>query len=295
MSLSLLLGDPADVLAACPTVPKLYRHDPERFRPLLTREEVDAMIDSGTLSTKHLVLLKDGTALDPRLYDDDGMPRTGYVRQHLDAGGTLSLRGLERMRPVIADLAKSLAHQTGYQVHVNGYYTPAGGHGLRYHYDRYVTLIVQISGQKAWPVHPPFVKYPTSEHGNFTSRGFTDDERHYLEFTAPTQTYTLNPGDVFWLPRGYVHSPHTVGDEPSLHLTIALHERTGQWVAAEVANQILRQALADPAMRAGLAPAVLGQPGDAVKEARAYLVGALAKADLGELTAAVRRAAFPPT
>ncbi|MFE0457826.1 JmjC domain-containing protein [Kitasatospora sp. NPDC058965] len=294
MSLSLLLGDPAEVLRACPTAPKLYPHDPDRFRPLLTREEVDSWIDSDTLPMKSIILLRGGTAVDPRHYEHGDMPRPGCVRRHLDENGTLSLRGLEKMKPVISDLAKSLALQTGYQVHVNGYYTPAGGHGLRYHYDRYITLIVQLHGQKAWPLHPPFVENPVQEYGNFSSRGFTAEERHYLEFTPPAETYTLNPGDVFWLPRGYIHSPHAVGDEPSLHLTIALQERTAQWVAAEVANRILRQALADPEMRAGLAPAVLAQPGDVVEEMRAYLVGALAKADLGELTAAVRRSAFPP-
>jgi hypothetical protein len=83
-----------------------------------------------------------------------------------------------------------------------------------------------------------------------------------------------------------------MGDEPSLHITIGLRERTAQWVASEVAGHILRQALADPEMRAGLAPADVAEPGDAVKDARAYLVGALAKADLSELSAAVRRAAF---
>jgi hypothetical protein len=45
-------------------------------------------------------------------------------------------------------------------------------------------------------------------------------------------------------------------------------------------------------MRAGLAAAELSAPGDCVREARAYLVGALAKADLGELSAVVSHAVF---
>ncbi|MDH6142646.1 ribosomal protein L16 Arg81 hydroxylase [Kitasatospora sp. GP30] len=295
MSLSLLLDDSAEILTALPTAPKLYHHGPERFRPLLTREEVDAMIDAGTLPMRNVVLLQDGTAVDPCRYGKGDMPRRGYIRGMLNDKATLSLRGLEEMKPPLAGLAKSISCETGCSTHVNAYYTPAGGHGLRYHYDRYVTLIVQLHGQKAWPVHPPFVENPVQDYGNFTSRGFTEEERRFLEFTPPAETYTLGPGDVLWLPRGYVHSPYTVGDEPSLHITIGLKERTPQWVAAEVAGHVLRQALADPEMRAGLAPADVAEPGDAVKEARAYLIGALAKADLSELSAVVRRAAFRPS
>jgi hypothetical protein len=291
MSLSLLL-DPAEALTVLPTEPKLYHHDPERFRPLLTREEVDAMVDAGTLPMRNVVLLLDGTAVDPCRYGNGDMPRPGYIRGMLNDKATLSLRGLEEMKPTIADLTRSIAAETGFSTHVNAYYTPADGHGLRYHYDRYVTLIVQLHGQKAWPVHPPFVENPVQDYGNFTSRGFTEEERRFLEFTPPVDTYNLGPGDVLWLPRGYVHSPHTVGDDPSLHITIALKERTAQWVASEIAGHILRQALADPEMRAGLAPVDVAEPGEAVKEARAYLVGALAKADLGELSTVVRRAAF---
>ncbi|WP_441248972.1 JmjC domain-containing protein [Kitasatospora sp. McL0602] len=295
MSLSLLL-DPelSGVLNSCPTEPQFYHHHPDRFAGLLLhREELDALIDTNTLASRNIVLLKDGGPVDPCLYVVGDMPRQGYIRRFLNDGGTLSVRALDQMKPMVADMARAIAAETGYEVHANAYYTPAGAHGLRYHYDPYVTLIVQLSGQKAWPLHRPFVENPVREYGSFHTRGFTPDERKFLEHTPPEETPVLKPGDVMWLPRGFVHSPYTVGDEPSLHLTFALKERTGQWVASEVAGLVLRQALADPAMRAALAPEALHDPAGAVKEARAYLVGALARADIAELADAVRRAAHP--
>ncbi|MER8044362.1 cupin domain-containing protein [Streptomyces sp. NPDC094032] len=113
-------------------------------------------------------------------------------------------------------LRREIQGETGCLVHVNAYLTPPGAQGLKYHYDPYVTLIVQLSGRKAWPLHPPFVENPMTEHGNFLERGFTREERHHLAHTAPVRTFTLEPGDVFWLPRGFVHSPYAVGHEPSL-------------------------------------------------------------------------------
>ncbi|MEW1902985.1 MULTISPECIES: JmjC domain-containing protein [unclassified Streptomyces] len=61
--------------------------------------------------------------------------------------------------------------------------------------------------------------------------------------TAPGQSFALEPGDVFWLPRGYVHSPYAVGGEPSLHLTFALKERTFHWLASEMTRECLIGAL----------------------------------------------------
>ncbi|MBC3841805.1 hypothetical protein GXW82_21010 [Streptacidiphilus sp. 4-A2] len=34
--------------------------------------------------------------------------------------------------------------------------------GLRYHWDAYVTLVVQVHGSKVWAVHPPVVEHPTA-------------------------------------------------------------------------------------------------------------------------------------
>ncbi len=293
MSLAMLLDNPAAVIAACPTEPKLYHRDPESFRALLTREEVDNLIDTDCLAMQNIALLKDGTPVETYLYADGSMPKEGYLRQFLTDGGTLSIRSLERLKPTIAALYRGVAKETGHRVHVNAYYTPIDRQGLRYHYDPYVTLIVQLSGQKAWPLHRPFVQNPVREYGSYHTRGFTPEEWRFLEHTPPAETYTLKPGDVFWLPPGFVHAPYTVGDEPSLHLTVALKQRTWQWMASQVAGRVLSQALADPAMRASLAPIeVIGDPQAAVKEARAYLVAALLNLDLDKAAESVRRAAL---
>lgn len=254
MPLADLVDDVPRLLEQWPTQPTLFRRSPRALADLLSIDEVNALVDAECIAARNIVLIKDGKVLDRYTYIDGEMPRPGAIRAHLGRGGTVSVRQLQSVKPSLSNLQREIQDETGCLVHVNAYVTPPGTQGLKYHYDPYVTLIVQLAGRKTWPLHPPFVENPTIEHGNFLERGFTLQERRYLANTPPAQTFTLEPGDVFWLPRGYVHSPYAEGDETSLHLTFALKERTYHWLATELTREVLSQALVDPALRAEIAP-----------------------------------------
>lgn len=295
MPLSDLIPNPARTLATWPTRPAVWARPADRFRDLLTLSEVDELIDTECLAARNVVLIKDGTVLERHTYIDGDMPRPGAVRAHLNNGGTVSIRQLQTIKPSLSRLQREIQEETGCQVHVNAYYTPPKSQGLKYHYDPYVTLIVQLSGRKKWPLQPPLVENPMLEYGNFLGRGFTHDERVFLAQTPPAETFTLSPGSVFWLPRGYVHSPYTDGDEPSLHLTFAIKERTYHWVAEQMTREVLDQALVDPAIRAQVAVGGLGSDTEAaVAHMREYLIGALLLMDSKEIAELATAAARQP-
>ncbi|WP_436739892.1 JmjC domain-containing protein [Streptomyces sp. BBFR102] len=292
MPLADLVNNVPQLLEHWPTTPVLFRRDPRALADLLSIEEVNVLIDAECLAARNVILVKDGEVLERHTYIDGEMPRPGAVRAHLDTGGTVSIRQLQTVKPALRKLQQELQQETGCLAHVNAYMTPAGAQGLKYHYDPYVTLIVQLAGRKTWPLHPPFVQNPTLEYGNFSGRGYTDDEMHHLANTPPHQSFTLEPGDVFWLPRGYNHSPHTVGDETSLHLTFALKERTFHWLAERMIDDLLAQGLVDPALRAEIPPAaLLTRPDDAIEWTRNYLLGALLLQQPREVAELARKAA----
>jgi ribosomal protein L16 Arg81 hydroxylase len=292
VSLNLLLDNPTEVLAKWPREPLRSHRDPAAFEHLITLDEINRLVDADCLALRNVALLKDSKIVEKAAYADGDMPRRGALRAHLNAGGTLSLRQLERFSPAIARLYDDLRQETGFLVHVNAYLTPPGCQGLKYHYDPYVTLILQLSGSKTWPVHRPFTENPVREYGSYHEVGFTSEQLEFLAYTAPLQSFTLEPGDVLWLPRGWVHSPYTEGAEPSLHLTVAFKERTYHWLAGQIMAELLAQALVDPEMRQEVPPAELtSAPGRAVEEMRAYLIGALLRMDQGEAAELVRAAA----
>lgn len=298
MPLSDLVGDPADTVRTWPADPALHPHPPGTFDHLITLAEVDRLIDTNCLPcrTVRLITSNGKIVTDESTYSRDGdMPNPGALRQHLDNGGSLSLRLMETTHPALATLYQELREETGCTGHISGYLTPPGNQGFRYHYDPYTSIIVQIAGQKVWPLLPPVVDWPVEEYGDFRTRGFTDADHHRNATTTPVQTHTLHPGDVLWLPQGWVHSPHNYdGTTPSLHLTIALKPRNLHWAATRLAAVLTQRLLDDAACRQPLTPAdLLHASPDIAKAARYRVLDALAALDDDDMGTLLRRTAIP--
>jgi Cupin superfamily protein len=144
-----------------------------------------------------------GAALDPppvRLAD---------IRSGLAAGSSLRLRHVERFldpaSPTSALLrAMELALQHPLES-LSCYVSPAGGAGFGAHHDENEIFTVQISGKKRWEI---FHRVDSRRPGVH--------ERAAL--AEATYDYTLEPGDVLYVPGGYVHD--VTCEEASFSLTI---------------------------------------------------------------------------
>jgi ribosomal protein L16 Arg81 hydroxylase len=278
-----LIPDPVTTLTPWPTRPLHFHHDPHRFSSLLTLSQVDELIDNNCVPARNVELASpDGSLIQRYTYTDGDMPEPGYIRRHLRQGGTVSLRRMHTVRPSVSALRNAIARDTGAAVHVNAYLTPGHRQGFRYHYDSYVTLIVQLHGKKAWPVHPPLVDSPVPKRPFYEPPDFTRPQVEHLARTPPEAEYVLRPGDVFWLPRGWIHAPRTVSSEPSLHLTIAVQERTLAHLVEDISSQLTALAFADPALRAQVPlREATSVPTDSVRYLRTYLHGAIELLDAG--------------
>ena len=83
--------------------------------------------------------------------------------------------------------------------------------------------MLQISGKKQWTVaNKPLVYLTTPDLKYKPSPSYLN------EYMSPGNysTFMLQPGDVLYIPRGFVHNASTtktlVGGEPSLHLTFGI-------------------------------------------------------------------------
>jgi hypothetical protein len=102
---------------------------------------------------------------------------------------------------------------------------------------------VQIAGEKHWTIHEPVQVDPLATQPWTDHRAAVADRAA----RAPAIDETLRPGDVLYLPRGWIHSATALGTT-SVHLTIG--------VAAITRHDVLQQLVAglagDPALRASL-------------------------------------------
>ena len=135
-------------------------------------------------------------------------------------GFTLLINKLQlRKVPLISAMARALSHVTDDIDHVsaNLYFSPGGNKvGFEAHFDWMDVVVVQVEGTKHWKVYDQLSSFPKHPFSPVQKRQPTEAELK-TNFT----NYVLNPGDVLFLPRGFIHEASTV-DVPSMHITFGL-------------------------------------------------------------------------
>jgi hypothetical protein len=123
--------------------------------------------------------------------------------------------------------------------YANTYLTPAGCQAVSAHADDRDVLVIQIFGSKEWKVYqkvPIPYPYPHEQVGK------NDLEVPDEVLQGPLlMERTMRPGDVLYMPRGYVHQARSLQSEPSFHVTIAL--ATHDWTLAGLMSTATKKVL----------------------------------------------------
>jgi Cupin superfamily protein len=190
---------------------------------------VEQLVCSGGLRYPGFRLVKAGEQLRERDYTVDvpwrPVPFTGTadverVLAEWERGATIVLQGLHMSRPAVGAFCRSLEETLGHPAQANAYYTPRAAQGLPVHHDTHDVFVLQVSGEKRWLVYEPALELPLK------------DQRYSPELGAPgepVEDRVLGPGDMLYLPRGWLHEALT-SDTDSLHLTIGVNVVT--WLDA---------------------------------------------------------------
>lgn len=166
--------------------------------------------------------------LDEKVLDESA--NANPIAQCLE-GATLILSGVHKLIPSLAAFAAEVKYDLGCGVQINAYCSWPQKQGFSSHYDTHEVFILQIDGTKQWYVFPDTFKYPLTEH---KSSSLSPPEGE------PYLTCTLKPGDVLYIPRGHWHYAIAL-NEPSLHLTLGVHCRTGIDFLEWLVNQLREQ------------------------------------------------------
>ena len=115
----------------------------------------------------------------------------------------------------------------------NTYLTPASTQGFAPHYDDVEVFMLQVEGRKRWKVYPPF---ENDELPRTSSRNYKPSE-----VKQEMAIYEiLNPGDVLYVPRGWIHQGECLAGEHSLHVTVSTYQKNA-W--ADLLEHLVPQAL----------------------------------------------------
>ncbi|XP_039294090.1 bifunctional lysine-specific demethylase and histidyl-hydroxylase NO66-like, partial [Nilaparvata lugens] len=119
--------------------------------------------------------------------------------------------------PDIHRINSELQEKLGF-VGCNLYLTPAGSQGFAPHYDDIEAFVLQIEGSKHWKVYAPLSEAETLPR--YSSKNLSESD-----LGPPIIDCVLNPGDLLFFPRGFVHQAKTT-DEHSLHITLSAYQCT---------------------------------------------------------------------
>ncbi len=192
----------------------------KKFDQLFSWEKLTYLLNFHEFHYPDLRLALDGKVLDKN--DNANLIKL------CQEGATLIVNKVHKLLPEITTFASEVKYDLGYGAQVNAYCSWPGRQGFSSHYDTHEVFVLQVDGKKKWHVFPDTIKYPLSEQ---KSASFPPPEGE------PYLSCILNPGDVLYIPRGHWHYAVAL-DEPSLHLTLGLHCKTGidflEWLVNEL-------------------------------------------------------------
>ncbi|WP_158864776.1 cupin domain-containing protein [Leifsonia sp. AG29] len=259
------------------------------FGDLFSVEAVDELVAARALRTPFVRMAKEGEVLPPSRYTGPAgfgaevgdQLDSARVLAEFAAGATLVLQGLHRTWEPIGDFARRLADELGHPCQVNAYITPASSRGFDPHYDVHDVFVLQIAGEKHWRIHEPVHTdplrgQPWNDHA---------DEVAARAAEEPAIDEVFRPGDVLYLPRGWIHSAEALGGV-SVHLTVGVAAYTRSDIIEEAVSvaadtAALRGSLPlglDPSDHQALAPMV----GDALDELVEALSDSSARARIAD-------------
>jgi lysine-specific demethylase/histidyl-hydroxylase NO66 len=143
--------------------------------------------------------------------------RTRYVRVdpdelwdrwYGDMGCTVRLLCPHKHFRPVHSLLSLLEHEFGNMVGANAYLTPpCGAQGFAPHYDDIEAFVCQLEGRKRWRVYAPLK--PSERLPRTSSRDYDPSELRRAG-AQPVFDVVLEPGDVLYMPRGWIHQACTL-------------------------------------------------------------------------------------
>jgi len=225
----------------------LHRPGQLKATDLISVDAVDELIASSVLYWPVQVrLAKDGQILDPSRFtaavrapgmtDPPLAADPAAVVEEFLGGASILLQGVQRIWPPIGQLCSALDVALTHGNTASVFLTPPFAQSLPSHFDAYDVIIIQVEGRKHWDLRTPPVAHPL-EGG--------PDER--TDPGPPDLEFELSPGDVLYVPQGWVHSVRSLADV-SLHISVMVENR--RWLG--LLESVLSEAGEDAGLRAPL-------------------------------------------
>ncbi|WP_328433161.1 JmjC domain-containing protein [Streptomyces sp. NBC_00425] len=212
---------------------------PDRFAHLLSWRSLNELIRYRRPPAPRFRLVKFGRAVPESDYHRTVHTLRGPLRMldtarllaEIRKGATMVWDAIDQAHSPIHALKQEIERALRVFAFVNMYASWGDVGGFPEHWDDHDVFVIQLLGQKHWQVQSPTRKWPLPDD-------FGEPPTEYAN------EWTLTPGSVLYLPRGWWHKV-TPLNQPSLHLTIGVLRPTN----ADFMTWLVQQATACDLMR----------------------------------------------
>lgn len=178
-----------------------------------------------------------------------------FLLAYLD-GASLIVNQADRVNATLYELCRTLAKRHFFHAFAVVYLTPPHSQAVRLHNDDQDVILLQVWGRKRWKIRPAPQALP------YTEEMLGKDKPVAEELIKPAiMEFDMEPHDVLYIPRGFLHEADTGLGEHSLHVTITVPTSDYCWGVQLVKNMMKKLSSPDMADRHVLDTS-LGKAGD---------------------------------
>ena len=190
------------------------------FDEFLTIKDLDDLLQIGILPPQAVKLVKtnylsfnEWTSLEKQAHQVK--VDIQRIFSHLQKGHSLSLIAVNRFLPKLQRWIEAFQVEMLSNARANVYITPPKAQAFARHYDTHDVFVLQIAGTKHWKVYDQITALPdeTMKYNNSTI---------HLDNAIPKAEFTLQKGDLLYIPRGMAHEALTT-NTTSIHISIGLN------------------------------------------------------------------------
>ncbi|PAA67633.1 hypothetical protein BOX15_Mlig023066g1, partial [Macrostomum lignano] len=235
------------------------RNSPSHYDDWFSTADFDSMLRN------HRVMF--GEHLDVTSYRDgkrethnpEGRALVSQTWQFYQSGCSLRLLCPQVFHDRVYQKLSILHELFGSFVGANVYLTPPGTQGFAPHWDDIEAFVMQLEGRKHWRVYAP--RSPNERLPRESSGNFGPKDR----LGQPVIDAVLEPGDLLYMPRGFIHQGRCLDGWHSLHITVSTYQKFA-WtdlLAEAISGALERATTQDEEFRRGLPLGLLGFAGSA--------------------------------
>jgi len=204
----------------------------DRFADLLSLAQLDEVLGTYGVKLPTIRLVRADEDIPSSEYVwRDSMVDPAQAARLFSQGATIIFGALQDRHEGMRRLCSAVAEQVCARTQTNIYLTPPDSQGFKPHWDTHDVYVLQVEGSKRWRIYGGGPEHPLQD------QKFDPKVHEPGEVEAE---FTLEAGEVLYIPRGIMHAAVTT-DDISLHITLGVMPYTWSDLLVDCVSELVER------------------------------------------------------